>query len=173
MDYKTKPTSRETLRLLAELLRQIFGLNRFEPIPVLMMLEQLPDILRGTTYIIVNDWELPENIPARCYLDDSNNFTIEIKNYVYEGAYKNTGWCRGVICHEICHVFLYKIGFTPVWERNFKNNELPAFCSVEWQAKALCGEVMMPYEQTKNMTPSEIMTKYKVSKGFAETRQRY
>ena len=173
MDYKTKPTSRENLRLLAELLRQIFGLNKFKPIPVLMMLEQLPDVLKGTNYIVVNDWELPENIPARCYLDDFNNFTIEIKKYVYEGAYNNVGWCRGVICHEICHVFLYKIGFTPIWERNFKNNELPAFCSVEWQAKALCGEVMMPYEQTKNMNPSEIMDKYKVSKGFAEIRQRY
>ena len=51
--------------------------------------------------------------------------------------------------------------------------KLPAYCSVEWQTKALCGEVMMPYEQTKNMTQREIMEKYQVSKGFAKTRQHY
>lgn len=51
--------------------------------------------------------------------------------------------------------------------------KLPAYCSVEWQTKALCGEVMMPYEQTKNMTQREIMEKYQVSKGFAKTRRHY
>ena len=137
------------------------------------MLEQLPDILDGTTYCIVEDCELPQNIPARCRIDLNGNFVIEIKNSVYMGAYGGVGWCRGVICHEICHVFLYKLGFTPIWERSFENNELPAYCSVEWQTKALCGEVMMPYEQTKNMTRREIMDKCQVSKGFAKARQHY
>ena len=126
----------------------------------------------GTTYIIVEDCDLPEHIPARCYLDNEN-FVIEIKRSIYEGAYNNVGWCRGIICHEICHVFLYKIGFTPIWERSFENNELPAYCSVEWQTKALCGEVMMPYEQTQNMSQNTIMETYGVSRGFAKTRKRY
>lgn len=173
MDYQTKPTSRKKLRVLSKVFRAIFGLNEIELVPVLKMLEKLPDVLGGTNYIVVEDWELPENIPARCYLVEGGHFVIEIKNSIYMGAYKNIGWCRGIICHEICHVFLYKIGFTPIWERSFENNELPAYCSVEWQTKALCGEVMMPYEQTKNMTQREIMEKYQVSKGFAKTRQHY
>ena len=172
MDYKTKPTSRKKLREFSKIFRHLFGLNEIEPIPVLFILERLPDVLGGTTYTVVEDCDLPKHIPARCYLDNEN-FVIEIKRSIYEGAYNNLGWCRGIICHEICHVFLYKIGFTPIWERSFENNELPAYCSVEWQTKALCGEVMMPYEQTKNMSQNKIMENYGVSRGFAKTRKRY
>lgn len=58
-------------------------------------------------------------------------------------------------------------------ERSFNNNELPAYVSVEWQAKALCGEVMMPYEATKNMSTEEIVNKYGVSKSSAQYRKKY
>lgn len=172
MDYQTKPTSRKKLREFSKIFRKRFGLNEIESVPVLHMLEQLPEVLDGTTYKVVEDWDLPQNIPARCYLDNEN-FVIEIKSSIYKGAYNNVGWCRGIICHEICHVFLYKIGFTPIWERSFENNKLPPYCSVEWQTKALCGEVMMPYEQTKNMSQNKIMENYGVSRGFAKTRKSY
>lgn len=173
MDYQTKPTSRKKLRLWSKVFRSLFDLEANAPIPVLQILERVPDVFKGTTIEIFEDNKLPFDIPARCKLVKSGNFAIEIKRSIYDGAYKNIGWCRGVICHEICHVFLYQIGFTPIWERSFENNELPAYCSVEWQTKALCGEVMMPYEQTKNMTENEIIEKYNVSRGFAQTRQRY
>ena len=173
MDYRTKPISRKKLRLLAKVFWNLFDLKETVPIPVLQVLERVPDVFQGTCCIVLEDEDLPKNIPARCRLVDKENFLIEIKKSVYDGAYHNIGWCRGVICHEICHVFLYKIGFTPIWERSFENNELPAFCSVEWQAKALCGEIMMPYEQTQNMPLPEIIEKYQVSRGFAKTRKRY
>ena len=173
MDYPTKPTSRKKLRLWSEVFRNLFGLDESSPIPVLQVLESVPDVFEGTVFMVLEDNELPNNIPARCYLVEGGNFVIEIKKSIYDGAYNDIGWCRGIICHEICHVFLYKIGFTPIWERSFENNKLPAYCSVEWQTKALCGEVMMPYEQTKNMTQREIMEKYQVSKGFTKARQHY
>lgn len=173
MDYQTKPTSRKELRSLAKVFRILFGLDETSPVPVLKVLEHVPDIFKGTIISILPDNKLPYNIPARCKLLKGGNFVIEIKESIYNGAYKNIGWCRGVICHEICHVFLYHIGFTPIWERSFENNELPAYCSVEWQTKALCGEVMMPYKATKNMTQREIIEKFSVSKGFAKTRQCY
>jgi hypothetical protein len=50
---------------------------------------------------------------------------------------------------------------------------MPLYCSVEWQVKALTGEIAMPYEETKEMSVPEIMKKYNVSKGFAKKRQRY
>lgn len=59
MDYQTKPTSRKQLRECSIILRKIFELNEFEPAPVLYMLEQLPDVLDGTTYKVVEDWNLP------------------------------------------------------------------------------------------------------------------
>ena len=61
--------------------------------------------------------------------------------------------------HEICHVFLYKMGFTPIHNRALANNSIPPYRSMEWQAKALCGEVMMPYEETTGLTENEIIYK--------------
>ena len=108
---------------------------------------------------------------ARCTPNNQQGFTIEIKETVYIGAYeKQIGAFLGFICHEICHVFLFKIGFMPVFERSFEDNELPAYCSVEWQAKALCAEVMIPYRETIGMKADDIEEKYHVSKAFAKKR---
>ena len=82
------------------------------------------------------------------------------------------GALLGFICHEICHVFLFEIGFTPVYARSFADGELPAYCSVEWQAKALCAEVMLPYEETRGMKPKELVDTYHVSKAFATKRRK-
>lgn len=57
--------------------------------------------------------------------------------------------------------------------RSFDNGEIPAYCSAEWQAKALCGEVMVPYEASIGMSKEEIIAKYHVSKGIANYRQKY
>jgi len=170
----TKPISRIDLRKLSKVLRRLFGVDEYSKFPVLNVLEQIGEVFPGTSYIVIEDKEMPHNVPARCSPDEKGNFLIEIKNRIYSGAYKQEiGAYRGFIVHEICHVFLYKIGFTPILERNFTNNVLPAYCSVEWQAKALCGGVMMPYEVTKNMSSEKLMSNFGVSKGFAEHRKRY
>lgn len=175
MDYVTKPTTREKIRAFSNVFRIIFGVkDAAAPFPVLNALEKLPDVFTGSTYVIVDDNSLPANVPARCLIDEVGNFTIEIKETIYKGAYeKQIGAYLGFICHEMCHVFLYKIGFTPIVERSFGNNEIPSFESVEWQAKALCGEVMMPYIATTDMTCNEIIATYHVSKSSASYRKRY
>lgn len=162
------------MRILAVFFRHIFGVNDGEKFPVLWALEQVGNIFEGTTIVIVEDAELPSNVPARCYPDEYGNFTIEIKNSVYLGAKdRKIGAYCGFICHEMCHVFLYKIGYTPVFNRQFDNNKIPAYCSVEWQTKALCGEVMMPYSETAKLSVKQIMSKFGVSKGFALARKTY
>ena len=175
MDYITKATTREELRDFSKIFRYLFGVkDDNSPFPVLEALEKLPDVLPGSNYIVVDDDSLPANVPARCYPDVFGNFTIEIKESVYNGAYtKRIGAYLGFICHEMCHIFLFKIGFTPIVQRCYGNNEIRPFESVEWQAKALCGEVMMPYEATSNMTRNDIMNTYNVSKGFANYRHKY
>lgn len=175
MDYITKPTSRKELRKFSKVFRFLFGVtDDNSPFPVLNALEILPDVFKGTTLSIVEDNDLLPNVPARCFPDEYGNFTIEIKETVYKGAFeKQIGAYLDFICHEICHIFLFKIGFTPVVERSFGNNEIPPCKSVEWQAKALCGEVMMPYYATAKMTCQEIITKYHVSKASANYRKKY
>lgn len=172
MDYKTKPTSRKDLRRMSQYLRRIFNVEPTGAFPVLLILDRLGDVFKGCNYTVVEDRKLPAKTMARCVPNDQGGFTIEIKETVYMGAYeKQIGAFLGFICHEICHIFLFRIGFTPVYERSFEDGEIPAYCSVEWQAKALCAEVMIPYEESIGMKVDEITKKYHVSKAFAEKRR--
>lgn len=172
MDYKTKPTSLSDIRKYSVFVRRLFNVPRCGPFPVLQALEHLGDVFSNCNYLIVEDTRLPPQTMARCVPNALGGFTIEIKQSVYDGAYeKDIGAFLGFICHEICHIFLFKIGFTPVYERSFADNELPAYCSVEWQAKALCGEVMIPYDESRGMSVEQITTTYHCSKAFAEVRR--
>lgn len=174
MDYLTKPISRKRLRLFAKVFRGIFGLSKNSKIDVIALLDEMCLILTNVSYAIVDDNDLPENVPACCQCDEVGAFTIYIKNSVYMGAWQNNvGGYRNHIMHEMCHVFLYKIGYTPILSRAFKNNEIAAYRSAEWQAKALCGEIMMPFEATQNRSPEEIASKFGVSIESARMRKKY
>lgn len=85
MDYMTKPISRKELRNLATLFRIIFESELNGSFNVLKALEILPDVFPGSSYCIVEDNDLPANIPARCSPDENGNFIVEIKNSVYQG----------------------------------------------------------------------------------------
>ena len=173
MDYETKPTSRRDLRKYAGILRKILGVPPCGRFPVLEILDKIPDKFKGSNYIIVDDNVLPPQTMAQCTPNDAGGFTIEIKNSVYEGAYKNNvGACLGFICHEVCHIFLFYIGFTPIYARTVTEGELPAYRSVEWQAKALCGEVMIPFEESRGMKAKNIQETYQVSEAFAKYRRK-
>lgn len=173
MDYKTKPTSRCDLRRYSKILRRIFNVPLNGAFPVLEILDKISDVFKNCNYEIVDDEKMPPQTMARCIPNDQGGFTIEIKETVYIGAYeKQIGAFLGFICHEICHIFLFNIGFKPIFERSFENNELPAYCSVEWQAKALCAEVMIPFEESKGMNVSSIEDTYHVSKAFANNRKK-
>ncbi len=171
MDYKTKPVTREQLRTYSQFFRRLFDVSRGGPFPVLETLDKIGDVFDGCSYEIVHDRSMPKRTMARCIPNNAGGFTIQIKQSVYDGAYeKRIGAYLGFICHEICHIFLFNIGYLPLYERSFEDNTLPAYCSVEWQAKALCGEVMIPYKESRGMNLTEIMETYCVSKGFAKSR---
>ena len=172
MDYQTKATSRHDLRRYSQILRMLFGVPLTGAFPVLEVLDKISDVFSNCCYEIVSDDKFSLQTMARCVPNNRGGFTIEIKETVYMGAYeKNIGAFLGFICHEICHVFLFNIGFVPIFERSFANNELPAYCSVEWQAKALCAEVMIPFKESEGMNVSEIKNTYHVSGAFAEKRK--
>ena len=174
MDYFTKPISRIGIREIADAFFDLFDISRQDSIPVVDLLDPFCKKMGNVTYDIVEDNELDHSVPAVTELDNDGNFTIKIKACVYNGAYYNqTGGYRNHIMHEMCHVFMYKLGYTPRLERSFSNNTIEAMYSAEWQAKALCGEIMMPYEETKNMSVDEICKRYNVSLLSAQQRKRY
>ena len=173
MDYKTKPTSRRDLRRYAVLFRRLFDVALEGPFPVLLALDKIRDIFQGCGYEILEDSHFPLKTMAQCVPNDEGGFTIEIPVSVYLGAQKKKiGAYLGFICHEICHIFLFQIGFLPVYERTFAEKELPPYVSVEWQTKALCGEVMIPFEESRGMTVAAMQEKYHVSKKFAQFRRK-
>lgn len=173
MDYETKPTSRKTLRRLSVYFRELFDVQATGAFPVLEALEKFPGIFKGSTIQIVEDERLPPCIMAQCTPNEKGGFDLEIKESVYDGAYRNgNGACLGFICHEMCHAFLYKIGYTPILARSFNDREIPPYRSVEWQAKALCGEVMIPYGESRWMDQQQIIDTYHVSKAFAKVRRK-
>ena len=89
------------------------------------------------------------SVPAACNKDIKGYFHIAVRERIYEGACNGVGGYRGHIMHEICHAILCLFGFVPVLQRSFGNNKIePRYISMEWQAKALAGEVMVPYEET-------------------------
>lgn len=173
MDYKTKPASREQLRLLAKLFDIAVGTNHKIKKPVVELLDRLPDIMPFVHYEIVEDDTFDITVPCRGYFDINRNYTIEIKRRIYEGAINGIGAYRGFIMHEIFHPYLYSLGFVPLFEVSFKNNELPPYESVEWQVKCITGEYMMNYKATATMTKEEIVHYCGVSQGFAEQRKKY
>ena len=174
MDYETRPTSRKELRSCSKLFRSICKVSENEPINPLVILENLPD-LEGfgdvRVEVLYND-ELPGNVPAQCTKDDEG-YLIQIKGSVYERAYeKNSGGDRMHIMHEIMHTFADKLGFKPVFARRLSTT-IPSYMSLEWIVKALAGEVMMPYEATRNMSKEQLMKIYGVSEAAANKRLTY
>ncbi len=170
MDYKTKSISRESLRDLAVIFRRIFRCRKKYFFDVITAFEQISLILPMITTSVVEDFEIEGNVPARCITDYNGSYLIEIKNSVYEGALNGVGGYRAHILHEMCHAFLCIIGFTPILDCSFGNRDLKPFESMEWQAKALCGEILMPYKATENLSIEEIMRKCKVSNDSAKLR---
>lgn len=173
MDYKTKPVSRETLRELSKIIRvKMFHCKNKFYFDVVSALEKLPMIFNDVSVEIVddNDDEL-KDVPCTTTLDDANRYVIKIKESVYDGAYfKKNGGYRMHIMHEISHYLLFKIGFKPYFDRTYRNNELKSYESIEWQAKALAGEILIPYQDTKSLTERQIRKKCRVSKDAARNR---
>lgn len=171
MDYETKALFRNDIRRLAPIFREIFGVKKEGPFPVLQALEKVPLVFEDCDYEIVENDILPITTPARCKPNDKGGFTIEIRNEIYKGAYeKRIGAYLDHICHEMSHIFLFKIGYVPLYNRSLEDKKIESFKSVEWQAKALTGEVMIPYEESDGMSWEEIMDKFHVSKSAARYR---
>ncbi len=173
MDYKTKRISRLQIRLLAKIFRDLFkeciskdGLY----VDVIKMFEITPNKFKNITTEIVDE-DVLDNIPGRCNPDFNGNYHIQIKESIYIGAIEGIGGYRTHIVHELSHAFMCMVGFTPVCDRTFKNRELRPCESMEWQAKALTGEILMENNLTKGMSIAELIEKCGVSLEGAQNRK--
>ena len=142
MDYETKGISRDKIRIIAKILRKYFNIRtiRFPVMTILdLLVEEFEDIL---VYEVLPDEKFDKDV--MCYIEtfDYCTYTIKIRESVYIGALENKGDCLGFINHEISHFILMHIcGLKPIINcKTGSNTCIPAYKSMEWQAKALCGE---------------------------------
>ena len=89
MDYETRATSRNELRLLVKLFRSICGFTNDEPIDPIALLDRFPELedFEDVRYEIVYNDVLPGNVPAQCERTE-DGYLIQIKESVYMGAYE-------------------------------------------------------------------------------------
>ena len=161
MDYKTKPISREELRAIARWIKHIFKCKNKFRFDVIDAFEKIHSLFPQITTEIIDDNSTDvisdANIPAACNPDMKGNYHIVVREKVYDGAYHGIGGYSAHVLHEMCHAILCLLGFTPILDRTFENYEIePCYLSMEWQAKALTQEIMVPYEETKGMSKKKI-----------------
>ena len=158
-EYVVEGKSRDELRKLACVFREIFGLTEILYFPIVEILDIFVEVFEDFNYEIVEEATFPENIHADT---DIRTGTVRIKQSVYDGACRGEGRDRMTIAHEIGHYFmLCKCGFH--LERNFANKKVPSFCDPEWQAKCFAGELLVPAHLVWHMSAEEIAIKCGVS----------
>ena len=160
--------SRKDIRKIALAFRKLYKIKTIR-FPVLYILEKLTfDFDDVFTYVIEEDCEFDANVPA--YLETNNEYTefcCHISKYVYVGALENRGDCLGFIVHELSHfILLYMCEIRPnnTFNMELQTKNIPPYKNTEWQAKALCGELMIPYDMCKNKTYKQIKYITKSSK---------
>ncbi len=152
MDYETKCISRKNIRAISTFIRKYFKIRTIR-FPVMKVLDKLVDEFEDIlVYEILPDDKFENNVMAFIETDDYCSYSIKIRESVYNGALEEKGDCLGFINHEISHfILMYIFGMKPIVNCNIgTNNIIPTYKSMEWQAKALCGELMIPFEKCKN-----------------------
>lgn len=169
MDYKSKLSlSRIQIREISKFSRRLLKIKTVK-FPVLKALEKLINKFpKNLYYCILPDDEFETNVMAELVPEGNDVYCIRIRETVYEKAVKGDRASLGFICHEMCHFILihifdagpvYRNESGLVYARSFKDRELPRYKSMEWQAMALCGELMIPYEKCKNYTFKQIVSR--------------
>jgi Zn-dependent peptidase ImmA (M78 family) len=178
--YKSlQPISRDKLRLIAKTFKSRLGFDGiFTDVP--RLLEVIQNEYPELDVEIVENHELPPKVFAEfipSYSRVSNKPLIKIKEYVYDNACnplsRAYGRDRMNIVHEIAHFILIDIFKIEVLEHHESGISNLAN-SVEWQAMALAGEIMIPFEETigieneielaKKCGVSKIAANYRIKK---------
>lgn len=175
MDYETSYIlTREQIRDISLLFRKMFKVRTIL-FPVMKILDLLEQRFSENLYYYVDD---DENFDRRVMAaleteEDDNHFHIRIRESVYNKALKGDRACIGYICHEMCHfILIYICGIGPKqyisaegisYARSVETKSIPAYKSMEWQAMALCGEVMIPFERCKNYSLNQLISRTKSS----------
>ncbi len=179
MDYETSVIlNRLQIRMISKFFRKMFNIKS-TIFPVMKVLDALVKKFSDVLYYSVEEDKLFDpKVMASLDPQEDGMYCIRIRQSVYVNAINGDGAALGYICHEECHfilIHLFNIGpriYTDMngirYARCVKEKEILPYESMEWQAKALCGEVMIPYETCKNCSLDEIIKMTNSSKEQAK-----
>lgn len=153
------PLSRAKIRELATIFRKVTNTEKTFYFDVLSFLELgMMTIDNQFEYIYLPKNEMKGYYGKAC----PEEHKIYIREDVYTGATKDIGRHRFTIMHEIAHYFLHKKE-NLILARLSKDEKIPKYQDVEWQANTLAAEVLAYAPLIKNCTIKEIAHKYAVS----------
>lgn len=157
--YIADPLSRLKIRNVVSKIREVMELNQRDYFDVVKFLEHhLHHIFPEFHLEIVGFGEMPnkyaEALPeTKC---------IRVREDVYEGAINGIARDRFTLAHEIGHLWLHRPGKIRL-ARSIKKENIPAYKCPEWQANTFAGELLVPPEGTKGMSPDVVTERFGVS----------
>ena len=160
---KVPPLGRRNLRAIASGIHRQLHYDGSGPFPVMEMLELvLPAVYPDFVYEVCPKDELG-NDHGMTFPD---KHLILLREDVYDGACDGRGRDRYTVAHEISHQILHEgLGVRLMRE------DVPhkAFEDSEWQANALAGEMLMPYDKIIDLDEEAVSERYCVSLSAAKT----
>ena len=171
--YKVIPLSREYITQQASNIRKATQTENIFVFPIERIIETLLECMGGNLEIL-EDHELPSNIPARTisYVNDNSNNnlpytnTIQVKESVYVGATLGNPEDRFTLAHEMGHAFLFH-GYI---NNNYvckEEEEIPTKEDPEWQADTFAKELLAPSYLFNGRNHEEIAIKCKLPLKYA------
>jgi Zn-dependent peptidase ImmA (M78 family) len=158
------PLSRQNIRDFAFSLRRDFNLENDFKFPIVPFLEWiLPETVKDFA-LIISDERTMGNLHGLAKLDEN---AIYVREDVYLRAIDGEGRDRFTLAHELGHFFLHhpeRIGHARIPD----GGKIKAYHSPEWQANAFAGELLVPANLIKGMSPHVIARKCGVSVRAAE-----
>jgi len=157
------PTSRNSLRKLAEKIRQLIGFQSKTYFPVLPFIENIMyDIPEFKLNLeVVNDSKLP----GREAETRPHENKIVVRESVYNDAVNGLGRARFTLMHELAHLILIDDKTVRLCRMD---SSIPAYLDPEWQANTLASELLIPPNLSAGMSIDEISENFGVSKSAAK-----
>lgn len=166
MGMKMPPCSRRNLRAIAANVHKALRYDGTSPFPVVEVVELvLPKLVPGFEFQVISKTEMGDD-HGRTYPDKR---LMYIREDVYEGACRGNGRDRFTIGHELSHQLLHE-GIDVTLARSDLRHE--TYEDSEWQADALSGELLMPFDKIRKLTANQIVDAYQVSPSAARTQLR-